>query len=494
MPEKPKRQITDASSRLRPGQDFIVTKKQASHFPSVGMTLSSYQKAQTAPQPVEAAKKPRLIKRLFKKITIKRTIITLIILILAAGGYYGGKFAYDLHKAFGGSIFDLLHTAKLNGEDQGRVNILLAGDSADDPNHQGADLTDSIMVVSLDTRNNTGWELSIPRDLWVDSSNDSYEKINAIYEQNGMTGLEKMVSQKLNIPIDYYALIDYTAFRDAVNAVGGITIDIQSDNPYGLYDAFTHLKLPNGEVTLDGQQALDLARARGDDSAGDISYGFPDGDFDRTEHQRQMLIALEEKATQTSVLANPSKLGSLFDAIGNNVKTDLNLSDVRRLYQLSKLIPQSKIKSLSLNNDNGQSLLSDYESYDGESALIPSAGMNNYSDIQAFVAKYTSNNPIVQEGATVVVLNGTETDGLASDYRSKLQNLHIDVDQIGDAYSYDIPTTEIIDNSGGKMPKTKAALEQLLGTNVTTTNPYGSAYSEDFIVILGNDKANPTTQ
>jgi LCP family protein required for cell wall assembly len=506
MPQKQKQYFSSNTPRAtrRAGQDIVMPqKKGANQFPAIGATLSSYQKMNGKANSLDPTpKKVSRFKRMLRRITIKRSIITILIIGLCIGGYLGGKFAYDLHKAFGGNILGLLDTTKLKGEDQGRVNILLAGDSSDDPGHQGADLTDSIMLVSLDTQNNTGWALSIPRDLWVDIPNNGYQKINSVYEDGnngnfsasgypngGMGELEQMVSQKFDIPIDYYALIDYTAFKQAVDAVGGINIDIQSTDPRGLYDAYTNLKLPNGEVTLNGQQALNLARARGDDSAGDVSYGFPNSDFDRTMHQRQMLVALEQKATTSSVLANPIKLSQLFDAIGNNVKTDFNTGDLRRLYQLSKKIPSNKITSLSLNSDNGQDLLASYMS-GGQSSLIPAAGINNYSDIDAFVAKYTSNNPLVQEDAKVVILNATDTDGVATKVQSVLQSQHIDADKTGDAYQYS-NTTEIIDLSSGSKPNTKAALVKLFGNNLTTTNPYGDTYTgADFIVVVGADQAS----
>ena len=487
------------ASKLRPGQDIITVNKEAKQFPGIGMTLSSYQKASESEKPLSL--KPTKVpirKRFFSKKVFKRVTLTVLGLIIIGGLFFGGKYLYDLKKAFGGSIFDLLHTSKLKGEDVGRVNILLAGDSPDDPQHNGAYLTDSIMLLSINTKNNTAWMLSIPRDLWVNIPNHGYNKINAVYEfgQNdnfsengypngGMGELEKIVSQKLAIPIDYYALINYTAFKQSVDAVGGVSINIQSPDPRGLFDAYTHLKLPNGNVTLNGQQALDLARARGDNAAGDISYGFPQSDFDRTMHQRQLLLALKTKVNTTGVLANPLKLSGLFDALGNNVKTDFKLSDARRLYQLSKVIPTNKIASLSFNNAAGTSLLQSYYTSSGQDALIPAAGVNNYSDIQAFVARYTSNNPIVQEGATVAILNGTYVTGLAATYKDKLSAEHIDVNRTGNTYN--TLTTEIIDNSQGKMPKTRAALTSLFGNNVTTTNPY-SAYPDSFIIILGSSQ------
>jgi LCP family protein required for cell wall assembly len=487
-----------------PGQDIIVAKKQAKQFPGIGTTLSSYSTAAKDIPSITKPTKDRFYKRLFTKRRIKRFGLIFVGLVILAGLVLGGKFLYELKKSFGGSIFDLLHTSKLKGEDQGRVTILLAGDSADDPGHAGGDLTDSIMLVSINTKNNTAIMLSIPRDLWVKPPGGSYEKINAVYENGqqsgfsasgypngGMGALEQVVSQKFDIPIDYYSLIDYTAFKQAVDAVGGITVNIQSSNPKGLYDAYTNLKLPNGEVQLNGQEALNLARARGDNSAGDISYGFSDGDFDRTMHQREMLVALTAKATSGGVLSNPVKLSNLFSALGDNVKTDFNLSDARRLYQLSKLIPQNKITSLSLQNDNGKDLLQNYDG-DGQSAFIPALGINNYSDIDNFLAKYTSNNPVVQEDATVTILNGTNIFGLASDYKTKLVSEHFNVTNTGDAYTSDIATTQIIDNSQGKMPNTRAALVSDFGNNVTTQNSYSAIYNTNFIVVLGNNQSATT--
>jgi LCP family protein required for cell wall assembly len=494
------------SMSARPGNDFIMPKqdpkKKIDQFPGMGSTLSSYQTGMKPNAPIrltpqESTKKKRI--RFPKKKTVKRASLSLLALIIIGGAVLGGKFLYDLHKSFGGSLFGILHSSKLKGEDSGRVNILLAGLPGVNSGQAGGDtLTDSVMIVSLNTKNNTGWLLSIPRDLYVKIPDNGYSKLNAAYEtgqsnsfseagypDGGMGQLEQIVSQKLGIPIDYYGLIDYDAFKQAVDAVGGITVNINSPDPRGLYDAYTHLKLPNGQVTLNGQEALNLSRARGDDVAGDVSYGFPDSDFDRTMHQREMLVALKSKAVTAGVLANPVKLSNLFGALGDNVKTDFTLSDARRLFTLSKLIPNNKIQSLNL-----QSLLTDYTDSNGQEDLVPAAGLNNYSQIQSFVAQHTSSNPIVQENASVVVLNGTDMDGIAAKYQTQLESDHVNVSQIGDADSSDNATTEIIDNSKGKDPETKTLLEQKFGKNVTTTNPYD--YTADFIVVIGNDKLTAT--
>jgi LCP family protein required for cell wall assembly len=497
----------------RPGQDIVTVKRQAGQFPGVGMTLPSpqYSGARGRGRQAAASAKPAgRFKRFIHKITPKRVAITTAIIVLLIGLFVAGKFIYNAHKLFGGSIFGVLHSTKLKGEDQGRVNILLAGNSADDVGHNGGQLTDSIMIVSIDTRNNTAFLLSVPRDLWVNIPGAGHQKINDAYvvgqEDNfsqpgypsgGMGLLEQVIQENFGIQLDYYALVNYTALKDAVNAVGGININVQSNDPRGLYDPSvdyaTHgplVKLTNGQHSLNGEQALDLARARGDAYG---SYGFDSADFERTQNQRAMLVSLKSKATTAGVIANPAKLTSLFDAIGSNVKTDFKLSEVHRLYDLSKLINANNIQSLSLDKANGKDLLTSYTTADGESALIPAAGVDDFNDIQAFVKQQTSSNPVVREDASVAVLNATSSSGLASAERTKLKVKGLNVTAIGDAMSNQATTT-IIDNSNGKKSSTRTLLGQIFGNHFTTTNPYAGMYNDpDFIVLVGSDQATTTS-
>ncbi len=381
---------------------LIIAKKpkdanQPLDFPLIGATISPHaneyfnrnNQRKLAQTQVKQAKRRHKLKQL-----LKYSLLTLLAVIIIGAGWIGWKVLRNADK-FGG-IFGLFSSSQLNGEAQGRVNILLAGDSADDPGHAGAQLTDSIMIVSLDTKNNTGFMLSIPRDLWVDIPGNGYAKINSVYEDgqtqnfsepgyasDGMGLLEKVVNQDLGISSQYYALIDYTAFKDAVNAVGGVTITISSPDPNGLYDPYANLRLPNGVVTLDGQQALNLARARGD---GPGAYGFPQADFDRTQHQRQLLVAVEQKALSVGVLSNPVKIGELADSIGNNVQTDFKTDNVQALYSIVKKININKIQSLSFSESGSNALIQGYYTPDGQDALIPTAGIDNFSAIQAYDA------------------------------------------------------------------------------------------------------------
>jgi len=348
--------------------------------------------------PEQVVKKKHSWKKIFK-----RTFLTLLTLAIIAGGWVGWKFVSNSAKIFGwNNLFGWFHTTKLDGEDQGRVTILLAGNSADDPGHGGANLTDSIMLVSINTKTNKAFLLSIPRDLYVNIPNHGYAKINETYQdgeadnfaeagyaKGGMGLLEKVVAENFGITSNYYALVNYAALRDAVNAVGGVQINVQSSDPRGLYDPSPDLTtrqplvdLTNGMHTLNGQQALDLARARGDSYG---AYGFPRGDFNRTDHQRQIIVALKDKAGGLGTLSNPIKLGELFDSFGGNVKTDLSVSQVRRAYSLMKKIPSNDIASAALNNGTDRTLLKNYTTPYGQSALIPAAGVSDFSGIQAYV-------------------------------------------------------------------------------------------------------------
>lgn len=318
---------------------------------------------------------------------LKRFFLILLALMIGTGGWLGWRLYEDAAKSTGDknplSLLGLLRPTSL-AETDGHTNILLAGYSADDPGHQGADLTDSIMIMSIDQSTHSAVVISVPRDLWVDIPGHGYQKINAAYEDGGMSLLQEVINQDLGINTNYYALIDYTAFRDAVNAVGGVTVNINSPDPRGVYDPNTGIDLPNGSVKLNGQQALALARSRGD---GYGSYGFPGGDFDRIKYQQAMLLALKSKADSGSVITNPLKVANLANAVGNNVKTNLSVGQLETLYSTAKKIGNSNVKTVSLNKINGQQLLVGYTTYDGESALIPSDGISDYTTIQTTIGQ-----------------------------------------------------------------------------------------------------------
>ncbi len=358
----------------------------------------AYPAREYSKQPVEQIEEPAK-KRFF---TWKKGILLLILFILTPlliiGIWNARNFSQASKKLFGsGNILQLLNSTPLKSTEQGRVNMLLIGYSADDPGHAGGTLTDSIMVLSLDKNTNTGYMLSIPRDLYVDIPGYGYAKINeafqngkmddfseAGYSSGGSGLLEKIIDENFGIKVHYYTIINYGAVKDMVSALNGITIDIKSDDVRGLYDPNFlpreggPLKLSNGPQQIDSETALKLTRARG--AAGN-SYGFARSDYNRAQHQRQVLAAIKDKISWELIL-DPRRNDKLFDAAANNIKTNLQAGEALPFYRLFNGVPAAGLEPIGLNDIGGTDLLRSYQTPNGQSALIPAAGIDNYLQIR----------------------------------------------------------------------------------------------------------------
>ncbi|HSX46423.1 MAG TPA: LCP family protein [Patescibacteria group bacterium] len=374
---------------------------------TVGRTLTT---AVTPPKkPVRTAKKapqsvippPETEKVPKKRRWIKWLVLALIVLILGPPIFVATwdihNFSHASQQLFGtSSVIDALATTSLQ-QSQGRVNILVIGNSADDPGHPGAQLTDSLMVISLSTTSKTGYILSIPRDLYVPIPGFSRAKINEAFQDgqnssfvgpgypNGGPGLlEQTIFNSLGLHTNYYVLLDYAAVRDITDALGGVTVTIKSSDPRGIYDPNFQpneggpLKIANGTQKVDGQTALRLTRARG--AAGD-SYGLAQSDFDRTKNQQAVFIGLKHEIT-TRLLLDPRKNKPILDAIGDNIHTDVNIHEAMPLYRLFNQVPIESLKTVTLRDVNGKNLLRDYATPLGQAALIPADGLSDFSSIQ----------------------------------------------------------------------------------------------------------------
>src|SRR6185312_3269757 len=183
---------------------------------------------------------------------IKRTALTCMILILAGGAYFGYKLYHTQKKVLAGGgkavtvCSDDVDVSQLNKEGDSRINILLLGIGG--PGHDGANLTDTILLASIDPITNKTVLLSIPRDLWVHIPGDGSQKINAAYadavndsnaktqvgqEEAGITELDKTLQPVLDgVKIHYHVLLDFSAFKQMVDALGGVTVNV----PETLYD------------------------------------------------------------------------------------------------------------------------------------------------------------------------------------------------------------------------------------------------------------------
>lgn len=345
--------------------------------------------------------KPADPKRAIRREDRRRTRRTLGILGLLLGLIFAGAVGtvgwvlYSAQMAInkstnskGGSVIDVFIPPAPAAGASSRTTVLIAGNSYDDPGHPGADLTDSIMLGTVDTTTSKAALVSIPRDLLVDY-NGSKMKINAVYYaagrgEAGLTALGQVAEQVTGMHVDKHVLIGVNAFKGVVDAVGGIDVDIQATDPRGIYEPNMDLLLPNGPQHLDGATALKLARARNIPVGGKTPYGLADSDFSRQQSQRMILAAVLSKVKSSSTLSNPLAIVNLFNAVADHMTTDLTVGEIRTLYG-----PATKggtPLSITARGTNAAPLLTDFNGYGVGDALIPKAGMFDYSQIKAYVS------------------------------------------------------------------------------------------------------------
>lgn len=466
-------------------------------------------------------KKPRTRKQ---KI-IRRLILLVVLLLLAAGAFIGIRAAIAGSNVFQGNLFDIFQARPLQMDENGRSNVLVFGTSEDDPGHEAAYLTDSIMVVSMDQNQKNAYMISIPRDLIVDydaACIAGYQgKINALYgcysdngdvskEKDGAAALQKKVGEILGLDIQYYAHVNYTVVRDTVSALGGVEVTIESTDPRGVMDSNFDWKckagdarasratmvkncppnghfidFPNGKVKLDAEHALYLAQARG---ASAPTYGLERSNFDREVNQQKIVKAIREKAVSAGTLADVGKVTGLIDALGNNLRTNFATAEIRTLIQLGQDTPSSSIQSLSLVKE-GEELVAS-----GMGGVVPVAGSFEYAEIQAFIDKNLSSDPVTREAANIVVMNGTATAGLALTESGRLTEAGFTVSNATNAPTTDYETTTIYRINKTDKDGTAKALAKRYGVKLLTTDPgFTVDAGVDFIVIVGRSSGSSDT-
>lgn len=202
-------------------------------------------------------------------------------------------------------------------ESKNVINVLLLGlDSYDGLQNGGR--SDVNMLLSLNKKTKTINISSIYRDTWtymnVDGT-DRYSKINAAYFYGGPDGIVQTIEKNFKVDIDFYVAVDFSSFTDIINAMGGITLEVQEYEAKYINRTTVH-NIEYGEaVTLDGYEALVFARIRKSDS---------DSDLSRTRRQRQVITALIDRLKT----ASPAQINSAITTLLKYVKTDLTKTQI----------------------------------------------------------------------------------------------------------------------------------------------------------------------
>jgi polyisoprenyl-teichoic acid--peptidoglycan teichoic acid transferase len=429
-----------------------------------------------------------------KRKKIRRTIIWVsVVIIVGALGFFGFRAYQSINRIFAngsGNVLDLFNGNSgkaLKGESRGRTNILLLG--VGDPGHDGENLTDSILILSIDYKTNSVAMFSIPRDTYVKIPGNGSTKINAanVYGENKQKGsgpalVKEVVQNTFGIPIDYYVLVNFSGLKQAVDAVGGVTVNVE--NTFCDYNYPTEYKgdtstvcFTAGPQNMNGVKALQFSRSR-------HALGVEGSDFARGKRQQRVLIALKEKMLSTNTTYNPKVVLDLINVLGSNVKTDFQATDFARLYDISKKVDASKIIQKSFDNSPEGMLVSDNSASSGY-ILLPRTG--NWKEIQAAVANVFNITGIKSEKATITILNGTWTTGLATTATDSLKASGYTISTTGDSPTKNYKKTVIIDNTAGKKPATVAALEKYFGVTATKAT---TTQTTDIQIILGADYAS----
>lgn len=382
-----------------------------------------------------------------------------------------------------GNLFDLITEtyAPLKTDANGRTNILAFGTSGynmdgdeGDGTHDGAQLTDSIMVISLDQKTGDTAMLSVPRDLKASPTCTATGKINEVYwcnnmegttEQAGAEALIAEVSDILNIEIQYYAHVNWGSLVQIVDTLGGITVTVDEDiDDYYRYEA-------GGTYTMGGEEALWLARIR---------HGTAHGDFTRTASQQKILIGIKNRIFEKSL--SITDLLSLASTLGDNLRTNFSIDEMKTLAHLSSSFDFDTMRQVSLIDPV---MLVTTGTINGISYVLPAAGANNYLAIQNYVAKMFSSDPRSYENYTILVLNATDTPGLASSEQIILKDSGYDNIYIDDApegtYAEGYTLYNLTDAARG----TRKLLEEKYGAALPLESlPANISTDYDFILIV----------
>lgn len=341
-----------------------------------------------------------------------------------------------------------------------RVTILLMGlDYHDWRAGEGPPRTDSMMLMTIDPITETAGMMSLPRDLWVEIPGYGHGRINTAYflgEQDRLPGggpelAVKTVEKFLGVPIQYYVQIEFYAFIDMVDHIGGIEVDVPEEirvDPIALIDGQNSLILDPGLNQLNGELTLAYARARETEGA----------DFDRADRQQQVALAIRNKILRLNMIPTlVAKAPALYNELAEGIKTNLTLEQMVSLGLLAMQIQPDNIARGVIAPPSMVTF--ERVVYGGEDADVLKPVPDKIRELRDRIfAAESGIGPAVEvatpgeaadlENARIAVLNGAGEEGLAGRFADELTELGFNITEIANADRMDYPTTRIIDYTG----------------------------------------------
>ncbi len=339
-----------------------------------------------------------------------------------------------------------------------RVNILVLGVDQR-PSQTIPGLTDSMMLITIDPAHGQVGMLSIPRDTWVKIPGyEIYNKINTAhrigdiknYPGGGPALAKQTVSELIGYPVHYYVRLNFEGFREVIDYVGGLDIDVPRDLNDPTYPSddygFDPLFIPKGLQHMDGTLALKYARTR-----------HVDNDFGRARRQQQVLLALKNKILSQGMLPTLIRnLPGLARSLAQSVQTDIPLDRLIALAELGRQVDFNQIEQAVIDCSMGECTYSEAGAWilipdrnkiravvdrlfaapiaTAEATPTPLDGSPAITNTVTPTATMTLDRQrLAAENAKIILLNGTETPGLARRTAAWLQSLGFVVEQLGDA-------------------------------------------------------------
>ncbi len=438
---------------------------------------------------------------------LKGFLVFLILAIVSVGGFAVVRATDLTNKVFVGektSFYNKLaqlvrsatgRDARLIGEDNGQINILLLGIGG--AGHDGGYLSDTIILAQIRPDDKKASLVSIPRDYLADLGPLGFRKINAAFAEGynvhknfneGGEAATAAVEKLSGLEIPYFAVIDFKGFQEAINVIDGIDITVDrtftdSSYPDSNEGYIAPVTFKAGQEHMNGERALIFARSRhGNNTEG--------SDFARSIRQQKVIQATKDKVTGLNLITDSGKLNELLTVLGNHFHTNIQLDEMIHLYSLSKDYNSGNVVSTNLDPNTGLVCPEILES-NGAYVLSPCPG-RKLSDIHQFFKDSFSSDAMKQ---TVVWL--ADSTGKTTNYNAaerQLSALGMTVYQIGfsDAALANSVMYQVNQKSGpaGQIKSTLKAREASLP-------PPGVKIDKDkvdIIVILGSDYVAPKPQ
>jgi len=203
--------------------------------------------------------------------------------------------------------------------------MLIVG--CDEIENQGR--ADTIVLLSISPKTKNVLILSIPRDIRVEIPGRGMDKINHAYAFGGKGLISKTVSSFLDIPINFYVIVDFIKFVNIIDELGGVEINIEKEMHYIDKAGGLNINLYPGKQILDGEKALQYIRFRHDNL----------GDLGRIKRQQKLVEALINKMMN---LDSVTKIPQILEGLKTYLETDIKVQDAVALANLFKGVSQDK--------------------------------------------------------------------------------------------------------------------------------------------------------